>query len=165
MATQQSRLGDSTVGIASSVIGTAVLLLVVFGADSGNGITNGTAVILGILGLLFGLLFSAYVARTINSFTSKAIWMSQRSTLLQRGLAPFFRRSALATTTSSLGLFYGLIVGIIVHIVLLPVWLGLGNGTTTAVEGLAAVGTIGILGWLLYGIATGTSYGLLLERR
>jgi len=142
--------------IAGLLSGVVIFLLVLTGVVPGDdpllqavGLWRGFAVWLG-LSVALGLVFVAYVSRTINDFTNTVIMFSRRSKLTQKILVPLITRAALTTTASSMGLGFGLGVGVLFYLVAL---FGPIPATTPLV----------ILAFVLYGQALGVNYGLQLE--
>jgi hypothetical protein len=113
------------------------------------GIWRGFAVWLAICSA-FGLVFAAYVSRTINDFTNTVIMFSRRSKVTQKILVPLITRAALTTTASSMGLGFGLGLGVLFYLLTV---VGLVPATTPLV----------VVAFALYGQALGINYGLQLE--
>lgn len=167
------RSRDLKAGSVGSVIAAAVLaILITVGSpetsvDYGQmgrleSLNAGIAMVF-IIGLIVGLLFIVLISPSINNFVGKAMWLSQQSAVLQRILEPFFRWSALTTTTSSIGLIYGIVLGVLVHLILLPVWLTALGVTGKQILDLSTSGVFGFIAWVVYGVALGIAYGLLRE--
>jgi hypothetical protein len=133
-----------------------------FGALIGVSSLNAGWLVLLIMGLVLGLLFVTFVAGSINSFVSAVMMLSSKSTILQKILVPLLNRSALGTTTLALGLIYGLVIGIIFYLLIMPLWLSI-VGVTQSIPRLSVTGGIGVLGLLLYGAISGLLYGLVIE--
>ncbi|WP_433627286.1 hypothetical protein [Halomicrococcus sp. NG-SE-24] len=129
------------------------------GADS----LNGGWLVLLALGVLFAVPFGVFVSGSINTFVNRVIMLSSQRPMLQKVLVPLLNRSALAVTTNALGNVYGLGVGIVFHLVLMPLWLSVFMGVQTPVPYLTVTGLVGVLGWTLYGGVLGLVYGLVME--
>lgn len=114
------------------------------------------------LGMVFAIPFGAFVSGSINSFVTKVITLSRRSTILQKILVPLLERSALAVTTYSLGQGYGLVIGVVFHLLVFPLWLGL-MGVSVSFPLLTFEGLVGVVGWLVYGSMLGLAWGLVME--
>ncbi|MFB6179735.1 MAG: DUF6114 domain-containing protein [Halorientalis sp.] len=148
-------------GIEGSV-GAGVLSGLVTVAFAGPGLFTGIAGVVGgdgaITGflvwmagsVLFGLMFVAYVSRTINDFTTTVIMFSRRSQTTQKILVPLITRAALTVTAGSMGLVYGLVLGIAAYVAVLA-------GVVPTVSPLI------VLSFAIFGQVLGTSYGLILE--
>ena len=159
--------------VTGGVTGAAVggLVMTIFALDSirtvgqlvGAGSLNGGWLVLLPLGVLLAIPFAAFVSGSINSFVNQVIMLSSQYSVLQKVLVPLLNRSALAVTTSSLGAIYGLVVGVVFYLLLLPAWLAVVMGSSIAVPYLTIPGLVGVVGWLLYGNVLGLTYGLFME--
>jgi hypothetical protein len=118
----------------------------VFGS---SGLFTGFLVWLGIC-VVLGLVFVAYVSRTINDFTSTVIMFSRNSKATQKILVPLITRAALTVTAGSMGLGYGLVIGLVVF-----------AGGVVGV--LPALSPLVVVAFVLFGQVLGTTYGLQLE--
>lgn len=116
-----------------------------------------------LLGVLFAVPFVAFVSGSINSFANTVIMMSSRSSVLQKGLVPLLQRSALGITCGGIGQLYGLGLGIVFHVIAMPIWLRYVMGLSVPVPYLTIGGVVGIAAYFLYGGALGLIYGLILE--
>ena len=158
-----------TGGITGSVVGG--LLMQILSMDSirtlgglvGTESLNGGWFALLPLGVLLAIPFAAFVSGSINGFVNEIIMLSSRHPALQKALVPLLNRSALAVTTSSLGAVYGVTVGVVFYLLLVPAWLAVGTGSSIAVPYLTVPGLVGVVGWLLYGTMLGLTYGLFME--
>jgi len=146
-------VGSVGAGLLSCVVvallpGPSVLdtLATLVGADSP---LVGVVVWLGVA-VVFGLVFVAYVSRTINDFTNTVIMFSRRSELTQKILVPLLTRAALTVTAGSMGILYGFVLGVLVY-----------GGVLVGV--VPQVSPLVVVAFAIYGQALGTSYGLLLE--
>ena len=101
------------------------------------------------MSIVLGLAFVGYVSRTINDFTNTVIMFSRRSRLTQKLLVPLLTRAALAVTAGSMGLGFGLLVGVAFF-----------GGSLLGV--LPPTGPLIVVAFLLYGQVLGTGYGLIL---
>ena len=101
------------------------------------------------MSMVLGLAFVGYVSRTINDFTNTVIMFSRRSRLTQKLLVPLLTRAALAVTAGSMGLGFGLLVGVAFF-----------GGSLLGV--LPPTGPLIVVAFLLYGQVLGTGYGLIL---
>lgn len=124
---------------------------------------NGGWYVLLALGVLFGIPFVAFVSGSINSFANTVIMLSSRSSALQKVLVPLLQRSALGITCAGVGQLYGVAVGVLFHLIAMPVWLRLVMGLSVPVPYLTVGGIVGVVAWALYGGAMGLVYGLILE--
>ncbi|WP_306061743.1 hypothetical protein [Natronococcus wangiae] len=115
------------------------------------------------LGALFALPFSAFVSSSIDSFVQKVMMLSSRNDYLRKLLVPLLQRSALTTTTLGLGNGYGIAVGVLFSLFLMPAWLTFAMGVPMPVPNVTGDGLFGILPWTLYGGTLGLVYGLILE--
>ncbi len=116
-----------------------------------------------VLGLLFAIPFVAFVSGSINSFANSVIMLSSRSSTLQKILVPLLKRSALGITCGGVGQLYGIGVGIIFHVIAMPIWLRYVMGISVPVPYLTMGGLVGVAAYFLYGGALGLVYGLILE--
>ena len=142
--------------VAGLVSGVVIFLLILTGVVPGDdpllqavGLWPGFAVWLA-LSVALGLVFVAYVSRTINDFTNTVIMFSRRSKLTQKILVPLITRAALTTTASSMGLGFGVGVGVLFYLIAL-------------VGPIPATTPLVVLAFALYGQALGVNYGLQLE--
>ncbi|ELZ02832.1 hypothetical protein [Natrialba asiatica] len=115
------------------------------------------------LGVLFALPFSLVVSRSIDSFVGTVMALSSRNESLRRLLTPLLKRSALATTTFALGNGYGIVVGAVSSLFLVPGWLPVAMGASTPFSNVTVAGVVGVLAWAIYGGTLGLVYGLILE--
>lgn len=174
MATQNARNLDTeelTASVGGGLAGGAAAagvmwlwndrLLVELGTLVTDTVGWGVAVTLA-LGVVFALPFGAFVARSIDGFVSKVMMLSQRSDALRKLLVPMLQRSALATTTYTLGQGYGLAIGVLFHLLALPVIVG-AFGATVPFPYLTVTGLGGLVAWVVYGAVLGLVYGLVLE--
>ncbi|MFB6165627.1 MAG: DUF6114 domain-containing protein [Haloarculaceae archaeon] len=146
--------------VASQAAGLLAALLV--GAFVGLRAFRGLAQLVGLSGAgtgflvwmvlmaILGAAFVAIVSRTINDFTNTVIMFSRRSTATQKILVPLITRAALTVTAGSMGIVYGLVVGVLYWAVSL-------SPVLPTLSGLI-VPIFGLFGYLL-----GTLYGLQLE--
>lgn len=115
------------------------------------------------LGVAFAVPFPAVVSRSIDAFVSTLLTLSSRDETLRTLLGPLFRRSALATTMVGLGTCYAIGAGVLVSLLLLPVWLPVVSGAPATVLTVAVAGFVGVVAWVVYGGVLGLVYGLCLE--
>jgi ABC-type multidrug transport system fused ATPase/permease subunit len=158
LLSEEQVAGLKAAPVAGVASGTVIFLLILTGVIPQSdpllqavGLWRGFAVWLGI-SVLFGLVFVAYVARTINDFTNTVIMFSRRSRATQKILVPLITRAALAVTAGSMGLVYGIGIG-----VFLVVLAGVGLP-------LPQLGLAGVASFAVYGIVMGNVYGLLMEK-
>ena len=116
-----------------------------------------------LLGVLFAVPFVAFVSGSINSFANSVIMLSSRVSLLQKALVPLLQRSALGITCGGVGQLYGIGVGIVFHVIAMPIWLRYVMGISVPVPYLTVGGLVGVAAYFLYGGALGLVYGLILE--
>lgn len=136
-------------------------LLAELGSFAGGEVARGAGVALA-LGVVFALPFGAFVARSVDGFVARVMTLSRRSDVLRTILVPLLKRSALATTTYSLGQGYGLAVGVLFHLLALPLLLG-AVGTAAPVPYLTLAGLGGLVAWVVYGAVLGLVWGLAME--
>lgn len=115
------------------------------------------------IGAVFALPFSVFVSSSIDSFVSKVMLLSSRNDYLRKILVPLLQRSALTTTTLALGNGYGVAVGSLFTLLLMPIWLTVVMGVPTAIPNLTAAGLVGVIAWAIYGGTLGLVYGLIIE--
>lgn len=133
------------------------------GAMFGVPTLDGGWVGLFVLGVAFAFPFTAFVSNSIDAFVMRVMSLSSRSKILQKLLVPLLRRSALATTTYALGNGYGVLVGVLFSLFLMPAWLAFVMGVPMAVPNLTLDGVVGVVAWIVYGGILGLVYGLILE--
>jgi len=133
------------------------------GATFGVPTLNGGWLAMFALGVLFALPFSVFVSSSIDAFVSKVMLLSSRNEYLQKLLVPLLKRSALTTTTLALGNGYGVVVGVVLSLFLVPVWLTVAIGVPMAIPNVTVGGLVGVVAWALYGGTLGLVYGLILE--
>jgi hypothetical protein len=156
-------------GLAGAMQGGLVIQLLdlnsmyTIGKIAGVGTLNGGWIVLLALGVLFAVPFGAFVSGSINTFVNRVIMLSSRRPLLQKVLVPLLNRSALAVTTNALGNLYGLCVGIVFYVLLMPLWLTVIMGVRVPVPYLTVTSLVGIVAWTLYGGVLGLVYGLVIE--
>lgn len=138
------------------------VLLAELGAFVGGDVAAGVAVMVA-LAVVFALPFGAFVARSIDGFVNSVMLLSRRSQVLQTVLVPMLKRSALATTTYSLGQGYGLAVGVVFHLLALPLLLGAVD-VAVPFPYLTLTGLGGLVAWVVYGAVLGLVWGLAMER-
>ncbi|QLG48731.1 hypothetical protein [Natrinema halophilum] len=117
------------------------------------------------LGVLFALPFHGYVSRSIDGFVSKVLELSRANEALRTILSVVLRRSALTTTTVVLGNGYGIAIGILFSVFLLPMWLTVVTNVATPVPDVTIAGVAGVIAWTVYGGTLGFVYGLIIEYR
>lgn len=121
----------------------------------------GGAVMLFIFGILLGFPFLAFVSGSVNSFVTKIIMLSSKSTVLQKLLVPLLNISALGVTLFALGQIYGLVVGVVFFGFGVPLWLAVsGFGSYT----IPSLGLVSMFAWLTYGGMMGLVHGIIMER-
>lgn len=155
-------------GLAGGVVASGVVwlfddsLLALFGEFAGGpGVGRGAGVLLA-LGVLLAVPFGAFVAGSIDGFVAQVMALSRRSTAVQRVLVPLLRRSALAVTTYSLGQVYGLVVGLVLVVFVLPL-AAAPLGAALPFPFLTVTALVGVAAWVVYGAVLGLVYGLVLE--
>lgn len=131
----------------------------VFGMESMNG--GWIAALL--LGVLFALPFGVFVSQSINSFVSKVMALSRRNDLFRKILVPLLKRSAYTTTTYALGNGYGIAIGVVFGIFLMPAWLTYVMGVSATFPAFTVDGILTVVAWLVYGGVLGLVYGLIIE--
>lgn len=140
-----------TVGIITTIWGNYQLGVIV---GTQSLLTNWLALI--ILGVIFAVPFTYFVSSSINTFVNFAITLTRNNIVANRIFTPLITRSALATTTTALGLLYGVLVGVIFYIVIFPLWARNVIGTSITLT----INAYGFLLWVLFGTALGFVYGL-----
>ncbi len=140
--------GIAGVGVLAAVGGPE--LLIALGELVGEASVRRGVLLFLAVAVGFGLLFAGVLARTINDFTNTVIMFSRRSPLTQKILVPLLTRAALTVTAGSIGLFYGLLLGVAV------VALGVGGV-------IPRTGPAGLLSFTVYGYVLGSGYGMLME--
>ncbi|WP_323172378.1 hypothetical protein [Natrialba sp. PRR66] len=133
------------------------------GGGFGSPTLDGGWIAMFALGVLFALPFSLVVSRSIDSFVGTVMALSSRNEPLRRLLTPLLKRSALATTTFALGNGYGIVVGAVGVLFLVPGWLPAAMGVSTPFSNATVAGVVGVLAWAIYGGMLGLVYGLILE--
>lgn len=111
------------------------------------------------LGVLLAVPFVGVVSGSTNAFTAKVIALSRRSELLQRVLVPLLKFSALGITCLALGQGYGLVVGLVVTLLVVPAWLTLAAGPAAVAPYLTLASLGSIVAWVVYGGTMGFVYG------
>ncbi len=107
--------------------------------------------------------FAMFVSGSINGFVNRVIMLSRESPALQKVLVPMLNRSALTTTTAALGALYGLAIGAIGYLVLVPIRLAIAGLGSVTLAGLVVTTVVGIVAFVVYGTVLGVVYGMLLE--
>ena len=153
-------LGGALAGMLMWVFSSTALWLLgsVFGLPSLGG---GWIAVL-VLSILMSVPFAVFVSGSINGFVNRVIMLSRESPALQKVLVPMLNRSALTTTTAALGNLYGLAIGAIGYLVLVPVRLAL-TGASVPLPALIVATVVGIVAFVVYGSVLGVAYGMMLE--
>lgn len=121
----------------------------------------GGAVMMFIYSILLGFPFLAFVSGSVNSFVTRIIMLSSKSTVLQKLLVPLLNVSALGVTLFALGEIYGIVVGVVFFSFGVPLWLTIiGHGGYT----IPSLGLVSMFAWVTYGGMMGLVYGLIMER-
>lgn len=132
-------IGSNTVERIASVFG--------FAETIGNG--WGTYMILSIV---LGLGFALVVTQLVDRYVAFVVSLTSRSDLARQMVMPLTNRFGMrVVVTTAMGLLYGLIVGILFQAVLIP--LRVGSVAFLQVE------PVGLLGFVIYGILLGITYG------
>ncbi len=144
--------------VAGGLLGSGVLYLVggaqtvaALGTLVGSETVAHGVLVFMLAALVFGLAFSWVLSRTINDFTTTVIMFSRRSETTQKILVPLITRAALTVTAGSMGLVYGLALGVAVAV------LGV-------VGALPQTGLAGVVAFAVYGNVLGNGYGLMMEK-
>lgn len=147
----------ATIGIGVILQLGNVNLLSQVGGIVGSATNGGGWLALGILSVLLSVMYVVFVGGSINSFVTQVLMLTSKSEILNKILSPFIKRSAFLTTTSALGLIYGVILAIVVGGIGIPVWLNVVSGQSTP---LFNFDLLWIVAWILYGTLLGVGYGL-----
>jgi hypothetical protein len=148
----------ATVGaITGGLVGTGTLYvlggpggLVSLGSLLGDAsVAAGALVYMGVA-LVTGIAFAWVLASTINRFTNTVIMFSQRSKMTRKLLVPLLRRGALTVTAGSMGLVYGLAIGVVFYVL----------GVAGVVPQL---GIPGLVSFAVFGNVLGNGYGIMME--
>ncbi len=120
------------------------------------GLPNIPASLLVWLGLAvaLGLLFGSIAGPAINVYTALSTWLTTRFSSLQTFVDPFSKWSPLGATTAGVGLLYGIAMGVVVGLVIIPAAFGVEIPT----DNYAIVA-----GYAVFGVFGGLGYGLTLD--
>ncbi len=111
----------------------------------------GVVVLLGS-SLLFGAAFAAVVTRFVDRYISAVLGITSRSELAKGVVLPLTQRFGMGrVVTTAMGLLYGLVLGIAVGWVILPM----------RTQAVGALDPVWFLGYLGFGLALGGTYGLI----
>lgn len=115
------------------------------------------------LGVVFAIPFESYLERTFNGFVSALVGLTRRSRVLRALLAPLVKRSPMGVVCYALGQGYGLLVGVVFYVFLLPLWLDVVMGVAVPFPYLTLHGLVAVIGWMVYGSMLGLVYGVTVE--
>jgi hypothetical protein len=141
-------------GLVSSVLlvvgsGTVERLAGVFGFVQTVGNGWGTYVLLSVV---LGLAFALVVTQLVDRYVAFVVSLTSRSDLARRMVMPLTNRFGMrVVVTTAMGLLYGLIMGVVFLGVLIP--LRVNSVALLQVDG------VGLLGFVVYGILLGITYG------
>lgn len=156
---------------AGGVAGTAVVGAVTL-ADAGSdgvarfaglvGAESGAVgwVALFVLAVVFAAGFGTFLSRTANPFVAVLFGLTRRSEAVRRVLRPVVTGPAYAAAALTLGVVYGLAIGVGFGAVIMPAWVGALAGTTSA----PSLDPVVVVAWGLYGAAVGVTYAILTDR-
>ncbi|MDF9744374.1 hypothetical protein [Natrinema salsiterrestre] len=134
------------------------------GAAVGTSTLDGGWLAMFALGTLVALPFHVLASLSTDAFVSRVMDLSSRHELLRRLLVPLLRRSAFTTAMVGLGNAYGVAVGVVVSLFVLPIWLTVTASTPAAVPDHPAAVLVEIIAWTVYGGTLGLVYGLVLDQ-
>lgn len=145
-------------GLVGSIVSSVVLLMGaetveqvagVFGFAPTVGNGWGTYVLLTV-GL--GVVFAVVVTQLIDRYVAFVVSLTSRSDLVRRAVMPLTNRFGMrVVVTTAMGLLYGLSIGVLFTSVLIP--LRVSSVVFFQVEG------VGLLGFVVYGVLLGITYG------
>lgn len=158
MAIERRELGAGLVGGLVGAVVLAVVLTV--GGSSLAGVGEaigspsfgiGSGVLLGT-SLLFGAAFAAVVTRFVDRYISVVLGITSRSELAKGVVLPLTQRFGMGrVVTTAMGLLYGLVLGIAVGWVILPI----------RTQAVGVFDPVWLLGYLCFGLVLGGTYGLI----
>jgi hypothetical protein len=114
-----------------------------------------------VLALVLGGLFVALVRNTLDDYVNSLIMTTSRNGDLRQLLQPALKQASVTTTSTAVGLAYGVALAVVLGAVGLPLLVenltAFSMGPAPNLDG----GTL--LGFVLYGGFLGAGYGLILE--
>lgn len=116
------------------------------------------------LGVVLAIPFVGVVSGSVHGFSTKVIALSRRSELLQRVLVPLLTFSALGVTCFALGQGYGLAVGVVMTLLVVPAWLAVTAGPAGVAPYLTLASLGSVVAWVVYGGTMGFVYGYWMEQ-
>ena len=118
-----------------------------FAETIGNGF--GTYV---LLSLVLGLGFALVVTQLVDRYVAFVVSLTSRSDVARRTVMPLTNRFGMrVVVTTAMGLLYGLVVGVLFQAVLIPL--------RVRQVALLQVEAVGLLGFVIFGIVLGITYG------
>lgn len=145
-------------GIVGGLISSVVLLI---GSDTIEGVAGvfGFAATVGngwgtyvLLSIGLGFVYAVVVTQLIDRYVAFVVSLTSRSDLGRRLVMPLTNRFGMrVVVTTAMGLLYGLSVGVLFTVVLIPL--------RVASKGFLQIDGIGLLGFVIYGVLLGITYG------
>jgi hypothetical protein len=114
-----------------------------------------------VLALLLGGLFAILVRNKLDDYVNSLIMTSSRNDDLRRMLQPALKQAAVTTTSTAVGLAYGVALAVVLGAVGLPLLVE--NLTVFSMGPAPNLDGGTLLGFVLYGGFLGAGYGLVLE--
>lgn len=145
-------------GIVGGLISSVVLLA---GSDTVEGVAGvfGFAPTLGngwgtylLLSIGLGVAYAVVVTQLVDRYVAFVVSLTSRSDLARRTVMPLTNRFGMrVVVTTAMGLLYGLSLGVLFTAILIP--LRVDSVAFSQVDG------VGVLGFVVYGILLGVTYG------
>ena len=147
-------LGGLIGGIVSSILlliasRTVEAIAVVFGFRGTVGNGWGTYM---LLALVFGFAFALVVTQLVDQYVALVVSLTSRYESVRKAVMPLTNRFGMrVVVTTAMGLIYGLALGVVFVVILIPL--------QVMSISLFQADPVGIIGFVLYGVILGVTYG------
>lgn len=105
-----------------------------------------------IFGVLCGVAYAGVVTQLVDRYVAFVVSLTSQSDLIRSAVMPLTNRFGMrVVVTSAMGLIYGMVLGILVVVFLIPLRLGYVS--------FPHLDVVSILGFMLFGLVLGITYG------
>lgn len=152
---ETAALGGLVGGIVSGIVlqfGSVTLqrLAGVVGFDQTIG--NGWGTFL-IFAIILGIAFAGVVTQLVDRYVAFVVSLTSRSDLVRGAVMPLTNRFGMrVVVTAAMGLIYGLLLGVVLVGIVIPL--------RVAAVPLPNLAAVGMLGFVVYGLVLGITYGV-----